>query len=395
MPDDDLPEIGALAVVSKPLPHDSARLHVTGAATYVDDMREPAGTLHIAPGLATRRARTPAQAGSRAGAQRAGCRHRAHRRRYSRPQRHLAGGRRRAGVCLRQCHLPRPAPVRGRGKDPRCRPPRRAPRRRRDRSGDADPQHRGCDRGGEQGAARLRLRPRRRGSCACWRTAPPRRAARDRRAGALLPRGPGRPRDPRRGGAADDRLLHAGSGRGAAHRGARAGHPRRHGDGRDAPHGRSLRRQGEPGVRVGGDSGARRPHYRPPLQAAARPRRGFRGDGQAARLPRRLADRLRRRRQACRLRRHAQRALRLQHGPVAGRRRPGHVPRRQRLLDAGRACRLATAQDQHGLQHGVPRLRRPAGDTGDRAGDGCGCPRHRARSARCAQGQPLCGGRAT
>jgi xanthine dehydrogenase large subunit len=52
MPDDDLPETGVLAVVSKPLPHDSARLHVTGAATYIDDMREPAGTLHIAPGLA-------------------------------------------------------------------------------------------------------------------------------------------------------------------------------------------------------------------------------------------------------------------------------------------------------------------------------------------------------
>ncbi len=52
MPDDDAPEAAALAVVSKPHPHDSARLHVTGAATYVDDMREPAGTLHIAPGLA-------------------------------------------------------------------------------------------------------------------------------------------------------------------------------------------------------------------------------------------------------------------------------------------------------------------------------------------------------
>jgi xanthine dehydrogenase large subunit len=42
----------ALAVVNRPLPHDSARLHVTGAATYVDDAREPAGTLHVAPGLA-------------------------------------------------------------------------------------------------------------------------------------------------------------------------------------------------------------------------------------------------------------------------------------------------------------------------------------------------------
>ena len=41
-------------VVHKPLPHDSARLHVQGAATYVDDIGEPAGTLHIAIGMATK-----------------------------------------------------------------------------------------------------------------------------------------------------------------------------------------------------------------------------------------------------------------------------------------------------------------------------------------------------
>jgi xanthine dehydrogenase large subunit len=40
------------AVVHKPHPHDSARLHVRGAATYVDDIREPEGTLHIAVGMA-------------------------------------------------------------------------------------------------------------------------------------------------------------------------------------------------------------------------------------------------------------------------------------------------------------------------------------------------------
>ena len=40
------------AVVHKPLPHDSARLHVQGAATYVDDIGEPSGTLHIAIGMA-------------------------------------------------------------------------------------------------------------------------------------------------------------------------------------------------------------------------------------------------------------------------------------------------------------------------------------------------------
>jgi xanthine dehydrogenase large subunit len=46
------------AVVHKPLAHDSARLHVQGAATYIDDIREPAGTLHIAVGLADKAAGT-------------------------------------------------------------------------------------------------------------------------------------------------------------------------------------------------------------------------------------------------------------------------------------------------------------------------------------------------
>ena len=37
--------------VAKPLPHDAATLHVTGAAAYVDDIPTPAGTLHLAFGL--------------------------------------------------------------------------------------------------------------------------------------------------------------------------------------------------------------------------------------------------------------------------------------------------------------------------------------------------------
>ena len=37
--------------VSQPLPHDSATLHVTGRARYIDDMPLPAGTLHLAFGL--------------------------------------------------------------------------------------------------------------------------------------------------------------------------------------------------------------------------------------------------------------------------------------------------------------------------------------------------------
>ena len=41
-----------LQVVRKSLPHDSAPRHVTGSAAYIDDIREPQGTLHIAPGYA-------------------------------------------------------------------------------------------------------------------------------------------------------------------------------------------------------------------------------------------------------------------------------------------------------------------------------------------------------
>jgi xanthine dehydrogenase large subunit len=37
--------------VAKSLPHDAARLHVTGAARYVDDIPTPSGTLHLAFGL--------------------------------------------------------------------------------------------------------------------------------------------------------------------------------------------------------------------------------------------------------------------------------------------------------------------------------------------------------
>ena len=39
--------------LGKPLPHDAAPLHVTGAARYVDDIPLPVGTLHLAFGLST------------------------------------------------------------------------------------------------------------------------------------------------------------------------------------------------------------------------------------------------------------------------------------------------------------------------------------------------------
>ncbi len=46
------PESSGLAVISVPHPHDSAVKHVQGSALYIDDIREPAGTLHLAPGHA-------------------------------------------------------------------------------------------------------------------------------------------------------------------------------------------------------------------------------------------------------------------------------------------------------------------------------------------------------
>ncbi|MDD2988904.1 MAG: xanthine dehydrogenase molybdopterin binding subunit [Zoogloea sp.] len=43
----------ATAAIGAGLPHESAHLHVTGRATYVDDIPVPAGTLHAALGLST------------------------------------------------------------------------------------------------------------------------------------------------------------------------------------------------------------------------------------------------------------------------------------------------------------------------------------------------------
>ena len=39
--------------VGKPLPHDSAHLHVSGRAAYTDDLPEPRDLLHLAVGMST------------------------------------------------------------------------------------------------------------------------------------------------------------------------------------------------------------------------------------------------------------------------------------------------------------------------------------------------------
>ena len=48
----DRPGLGAGASVGLALAHDSAARHVQGTARYVDDIAEPAGTVHVAPGSA-------------------------------------------------------------------------------------------------------------------------------------------------------------------------------------------------------------------------------------------------------------------------------------------------------------------------------------------------------
>jgi len=40
----------SLRHVRKPVPHDSGFKHVQGSAQYIDDIREPEGTLHVAVG---------------------------------------------------------------------------------------------------------------------------------------------------------------------------------------------------------------------------------------------------------------------------------------------------------------------------------------------------------
>ncbi len=81
----------------QPLPHDSARLHVHGSATYIDDIREQDGTLHVAIGMATR----PAASSRALISARARCSRRrrgADGGRRARQERHRAGLRRRAAL---------------------------------------------------------------------------------------------------------------------------------------------------------------------------------------------------------------------------------------------------------------------------------------------------------
>ena len=102
-------------------------------------------------------------------------------------------------------------------------------------------------------------------------------------------------------------------------------------------HGRRVRRQGDAAPRLRRDRRARRGPHRPAGAAAAQPRPGHDDVGQAPRLPRQLARRLRRRRPAPGPRRHPHLRRRVEPGPLRAGAGPGAVPRRQRLLDP-RTC---------------------------------------------------------
>ena len=83
--------------------------------------------------------------------------------------------------------------------------------------------------------------------------------------------------------------------------------------------------------------------------------------GQAARVPRPVAGRLRRQRSAPGARRHADLRRRLEPRPLRAGPRPGAVPHRQRLLDPQHPGERSDRQDAQDLPDGVPRVRWAAG----------------------------------
>ena len=263
--------------VHRALPHDSAAKHVQGAADYIDDIREPEGTLHVAVGSR----RWPAGALPRLILER------------SAPAPGVV-------AVLTAADIPGKNDVAPAfGDDPlfaddevssaarRCSPSWRATRdaaRRAARlaaveiEGEAPSVTIEDALGARRnGAAGLRLRPRRRGGGDRGRAAPARGRVPRRRPGAFLSRRPGRARRPGRGRRRC--IVYSSTQHPSEVQHLVATRARRADDAvtvRDPPHGRRLRRQGEPGGAMGGARGARRARDRPAVQAAARPRRRHR-----------------------------------------------------------------------------------------------------------------------
>ena len=160
-------------------------------------------------------------------------------------------------------------------------------------------------------------------------------------------------------------------------------------DGRGAPHGRRLRRQGNPGGAVGGHRRAGRGEDRAPGQDPPRPRRRHGHDRQAARFRHRLGGGFRRRRPPAR--RDFELASRCGHSADLS-----LAINDRAMFHADNAYFLPATeiishrlQDPYRLQHRLPRLRRAAGMMAiERVMDAIADPSGQ-RSAGCAQGQSL------
>ena len=126
--------------------------------------------------------------------------------------------------------------------------------------------------------------------------------------------------------------------------------------------GRGVRRQGIAGRDSRDDGRARRPQNGPAGPRHLQQRRRHARHRQAARVPQRVGSRLRRRRPhpgpACRV--LLQR--RLLDRPVAGRDGADAAAHRQLLLPAARRAHRPGVLHESAVEHGLPRLRRPAGD---------------------------------
>ena len=86
---------------------------------------------------------------------------------------------------------------------------------------------------------------------------------------------------------------------------------------------------------------------------------------------------------------HVRLALRILRGPERPGERPERDARRQRLFPAGGAHRVPSLQDEHPVEHRVPRFRRAAGNDGDRVRARRDCAPSRARPGRGASGELL------
>ena len=272
--------------VHEALPHDSAALHVSGEARYVDDLPEPPGTLYAAFGMSTETHAKIRRHGPRAGA-------RGRRRgRGARGRRHSRAPTTSARCCpTSRCSPPGSVQFRGQplfavaADERRARAPRGAPgaASSTSRSSRSSPSSR-------RWKSSSSCCPTSGASAAAWRTWRARCTALKGRLrcgapGALLPRGPGRARDPGRARRDAGALLDPASERGAAPRRGGARRARRRGDRRAAAARRRLRRQGNAGRGVRGRRGAARARHRPAGEAARRPRRRHHRHRQAPRFP--------------------------------------------------------------------------------------------------------------